>query len=320
MTGLRHPGHVVILGSGAMGCLFGGILSRGGLNVTLVDVWEEHVQAIRRNGLRFEGHLAGAPIRLPATTDVDSVPPADIVSVQCKAMDTRAAVSSAAGLFHEGTVAVSFQNGIGNEQVIASVLGPGRVLGGWTAHGASVRAPGVVFTYAGQPSHVGEMLGGISRRARDIAAALSEAGLPTRADADIVRGMWKKMMINIGLSAPSAFTGLSIRRTAAAPGMREVIQAALAEAEAVARAAGVRVSAAEGGRLLDALVGPGGTGNNRSSLCEDVRKRRPTEIDYINGTVVRLGRRFGIPTPVNATFVAAVKGLESGYSKSGPAP
>lgn len=319
MADLDYPNHIVILGAGAMGCLFGGILKEGGLNVSLVDVWVEHVEAINRRGLRLVGYGGDRTIPIRAATDVASLGRADVISVQCKAPDTETAVRSAIPLFGEGTVAISFQNGLGNEENIARVVGAGRVLGGWTAQGASVEAPGVVRNYSEFPTHVGEMAGGISDRARAIAAAFSKAGLPTEASHDIVGGIWKKMMANVGLSAPSAFTNLPIGQAAAVPELRAVIGVALDEALAVSKAAGIDLDAADTHGLLDELVGEGGTGANKASLCVDVLNERPTEIDFINGAIARLGREFGLPTPVNSTFVAAVKGLESRYMKRGSA-
>lgn len=313
MTRLRNPRHVVILGSGAMGCLFGGILKQGGLNVTLVDIWEDHVNAINRRGLRVVGCGRDRLIPVRATTDASSAGKADIVSVHCKAAETERAARSAVSVFGSDTVAISFQNGLGNEERLGSVVGRDRVLGGWTAQGANVVGPGIVRTYSEQPSHLGEMQGGISTRSRDIAAAFSRAGLPLQPSADIVSGIWKKLLVNVALSAPSAFSNLPIAEAAAIPEVRGVIDLAIEEAAAVAAASGVDVNVQDTQRLLDKLVGEGGTGGNKSSVCVDVLNERVTEIDFINGAIVRLGRKHGIPTPVNSTFVATVKGLESRY-------
>ena len=315
MTDFRSPRHVVILGSGAMGCLFGGILREGGLNVSLVDIWAEHVEAINRRGLRLVGYGGDRTIPIRATTDVACLDEADIVSVHCKAADTERAISSALPLFGTGTVAISFQNGLGNEETIARVVGSERVLGGWTAQGASVEAPGVVRNYSEFPTQLGEMEGGMSERATAIAAAFSEAGLPTKASADILGGIWKKLMLNVALSAPSAFTALSLAEAMAVPELLAVARLAVNEALEVARASGVNLDGEAIHRLLDDMVGEGGTGANKSSVCVDVLNERPTEIDYINGSIVRLGRALGVATPVNQTFRAAVKGLESRYIK-----
>lgn len=300
-----------------MGCLFGGILKEGGLNVSLVDIWVEHVEAISRHGLRMVGYGGDRAIPIHATTDAGSLGTADVVSVHCKAADTERAIRSAVPLFGDGTVAVSFQNGLGNEETIARVVGRNRVLSGWTAQGASVEAPGVVRNYSELPTQLGEMGGGISERAAEIAAAFTEAGLPTEPSADIVGGIWKKLMINVALSAPSAFTGLPIGDAMAVPELLAVTRLAVDEALEVGRAAGVSLDGEAIHGLLDDLVGEGGTGANKSSVCVDVLKERPTEIDYINGSIVRLGRELGVPTPVNQTFVAAVKGLESRYLERG---
>ena len=302
-----------------MGCLFGGILKEGGLNVSLVDVWVEHVEAINRRGLRLVGYGGDRTIPIRATTDVASLGRADVISVQCKAPDTETAVRSAIPLFGEGTVAISFQNGLGNEENIARVVGAGRVLGGWTAQGASVEAPGVVRNYSEFPTHVGEMAGGISDRARAIAAAFSKAGLPTEASHDIVGGIWKKMMANVGLSAPSAFTNLPIEQAAAVPELRAVIGVALDEAWRYPKPRAsiwTQRTPTDSSTNWSARAAPGA---NKASLCVDVLNERPTEIDFINGAIARLGREFGLPTPVNSTFVAAVKGLESRYMKRGSA-
>ena len=137
------PDHVVVVGAGAMGCLFGGLLKEGGLNVTLVDVWREHVEAINRDGLRILGYGGDRFIRVPAVLSAEALPAADVVLVQCKARHTKGAVEASLTLFAEETVAISFQNGLGNEEVIGEVVGMERVLGGLTAQGAGVEAAGV---------------------------------------------------------------------------------------------------------------------------------------------------------------------------------
>lgn len=300
-----------------MGCLFGGVLREGGLNVTLVDVWQEHVDAINTNGLRLVGPGGSRAIPIRATTDAAGVSKADIVSVHCKAHNTVEAARSAAPFLGDTGVAVSFQNGIGNEEAIAGILGEERVLGGWTAQGASVEAPGIVRIYNEQPSQIGEMDGGLSDRAIAIAGAFSRAGLPAEASPDIVAGIWTKLMTNVALSAPSAFTNLPLSGVAAVPELRAVMHQAVDEAAAVARASGIQVDPRATRRMIDRLVGERGTGDNRSSVCVDVLNERQTEIDAINGAIVRLGREAGLATPVNETFCASVKALEARYMHRG---
>ena len=306
---------VAVLGAGAMGSLFGSQLAEGGLDVTLIDIWREHVDAINDGGLRIVGHRGEHRVHVAATTDPAARGAADVVLVQCKAASTTAAVRNAlvAGLFRDDTVAISFQNGLGNEEMIAAVVGAERVLGGVTAQGASIEGPGCIRSYADLPSRIGEMEGGASERAASIARAFSEHGLETTASADIRHDIWKKLMVNVGVSAISGITNLTIGAAVAIPELRRMCYGAVAEAVPVAQADGVELTPEESREVLDMVIGPGGTGGNKSSLCVDILHRRPTEIDVINGAVVTRAERYGIATPINAMLVALVKGLESHY-------
>ena len=306
---------VAVLGAGAMGALFGSQLAEGGLDVTLIDIWREHVDAVNDRGLRVVGHRGEHRVNVAATTDPAACGAADVVLVQCKAASTTAAVRNAldAGLFRDDTVAISFQNGLGNEEMIAAVLGAERVLGGVTAQGASIEGPGCIRSYADLPSQIGEMEGGASERAAAISRAFSEHGLETTASADIRHDIWKKLMVNVGLSAMSGITNLTIGAAVAIPELRRMCYGAVAEAVPVAQADGVDLTHEASREVLDMVIGPGGTGGNKSSLCVDLLNRRPTEIDVINGAVVARGDRYGIETPINTTLVALVKGMESHY-------
>ena len=307
--------HVVVLGAGAMGSLFGGLVAEGGLDVTLVDPWREHIDAIRNSGLRMVGHGGDRHIPVEATTDPSSVRSADIVFVQCKANFNGAAAASLRHLFAgEGdTVAISFQNGLGNEEELAGYFGNDRVLGGLTAQGANIESPGVVRNHAELPSYIGEMKGGISKRTRLIAKILSDANLPTEASENIRRDIWRKLMANIAISAVSGITGLNIGQIFKGHMADDVAYAALEEAIAVAGACGIELSSGEAREILGKIAGPNGTPQNKSSLRMDIENERPSEIDYINGAVVKLAREHGIAVPVNEALVALVRGIQHRY-------
>ena len=308
----RKP-KIAVVGAGAMGCLFGGLLAEGGLDVTLVDVLQEHVDRINRDGLRIVGYGGDRSIPVRATTEPSGLPAVDVLFVQCKAPYTKEAVRRVLHLLRDDSVAISFQNGLGNEENIGEVVGMERVLGGVTAQGAAVEGPGAVRNFGNLPTHIGEMGGGISERAQRIAAALDRAGLQTTAVPDIRQAIWKKLLANIAISPTSAITNMTIKQVFAVPELRETAFEALDEAVEVARAEGVELNAAETREVIDQIAGPTGTGDNKSSLCVDIINRRPCEIDVISGAVVQLGRKHDIPTPVNKTLVAAVKALESHY-------
>ena len=162
---------VAVLGAGAMGSMFGGLLGEGGLEVTLIDIWAEHVAAVQQSGLRLLGDSAERSVPVKATTRPAEAGEADVVLVHCKSHHTVQAVEAARSLFGADTVAISFQNGLGNEEMIGSVIGIERVLGGTTAQGASMVGPGAVRYYGDLPSQIGELAGGTSERAERIARA-----------------------------------------------------------------------------------------------------------------------------------------------------
>ncbi len=307
--------HVVVLGAGAMGSLFGGLLAEGGLEVTLVDPWKEHIDKIKQDGLQIVGFGGDRFIPIGATTDASEVKSADIVFVQCKANFNAAAAASVAHLFGESTntVAISFQNGLGNEEELATHFGKENVLGGLTAQGANVEGPGVIRNHAELPSYIGEMEGGISDRVKDIADSLSGAGLPTEPSENIRLDIWRKLMANIAISAVSGISGLNIGQIFNEHRADSVSYAALEEAIAVANAVGVPLSFDDAHEILGKIAGPNGTPGNKSSLRVDIENSRPSEIDYINGAVVKFAKEHNIPVPINETLVTLVHAAQSHY-------
>ncbi|HXX82736.1 MAG TPA: ketopantoate reductase family protein [Casimicrobiaceae bacterium] len=308
---------VVIVGGGAMGSLFGGLLTEGGLDVTLIDVWREHVDAINRSGLRMLGHGGDRLIRVKATLDPQSVSEADVVLFQCKAFANETAARSVRHLFRGETVAISFQNGLGSEETLQGILGEAHVLGGLTAQGAVVVEAGAIRNFGDLPTYIGEISGGLSERAVAIADAFTTHRLPTSASADIKKQKWQKLLGNASLGALSAATDMTSAEMVAVPELREVILRALDETAAVARACGVALAEAEKRAIFDKLtsVRDGGTGASKSSMAADVALRRRTEIDTIHGAVARLGREKGVPTPTIDAMIAIIKGLESKYMR-----
>ncbi|MGI9498569.1 MAG: ketopantoate reductase family protein [Geminicoccaceae bacterium] len=308
---------VTVLGAGGMGALFGAILADGGLDVALVDTDKDHIDAIDRDGLRIKGFGGNRTRRLCATTDAGRIERADIVLFQCKAHGTHGAAEAAKHLIEGGGVAISIQNGLGNEEALADVLGERNVLGGLTTMAGCRLGAGVIQDFSRVPSWIGEMSGGVSDRARELAAILSAAGLETKASDDIVRDIWKKLLGNIALSAVSGITDLTSTEVLAVPELKQTSMAALDEAWAVATAAGVQIDRAAALSGLEAISMAGGTGDNKSSLCVDLLNRRPTEVDVIYGSVIDRGRQLGVPTPTLNALASIVRGLESRYRQEG---
>jgi len=300
-----------------MGGLFGGLLTEGGLDVTLIDVWKEHVHAIERNGLRIGGHGGDRLVRVRATLNPQSVSEADVVLFQCKAFANDAAARSVRHLFGGEAAAISFQNGLGSEETLQGILGEAHVLGGLTAQGAVVVEAGVIRNFGDLPTYIGELGGGLSERAVSIADAFTRHRLPTFASADIKKQKWQKLLGNAALGALSAATDMASADMVAVPELRDVILRALDETAAVARACGVALADSDKRAIFEKLtsVRDGGTGASKSSMAADVALKRRTEIDTIHGAVARLGREKGVPTPTIDAMIAIVKALESKYAQ-----
>ena len=308
---------ITVVGAGAMGGLFGGLLAEGGLDVTLVDAWPEHIAAIKADGLRIVGVGGDRAIKVNATTNAAEVRSADVVLFQCKAFANEAAANSAKHLFGGATVAISFQNGLGNEQTLGAILGQAHVLGGLTAQAGLAEGPGVVRNFGDLPTYIGEMAGGLSERAVAIAKAFTTHGLPVSASADIKRDKWKKLLGNVALGAISAVTDMRSVEIMRVPELQQIVFRAVDEAAAVAAREGVALDVAEARQVLMKLVDTsgGGTGNSKSSMREDIIRKRRTEIDTIHGAVARLARQHEVATPTIDTMVAMVKGLQAQYLK-----
>ncbi|SDF01505.1 ketopantoate reductase family protein [Sporolituus thermophilus] len=302
---------IVIIGAGAMGSLFGGRLAQAGEEVWLLDVWEEHVAAIRAHGLTLVDTAAETSIRLNATTQADAVGQADLVIIFVKAYATQAAARTAAGLLGPATTVLTLQNGLGNAETLAKVLGAERVAVGTTAMGATLLGPGRIKCGGHGPTHIGSFSGGATPRLHDIATIFTRAGIPTVVDNNANALVWGKLIINVGINAITALTGIPNGQVMANAETRELVRLAVAEAEAVARASGISLPAADYFDQVAAVAQA--TRDNRSSMLQDVTHRRRTEIDAINGAIVAAGQRLGIPTPVNETLTLLVKTLEKTY-------
>ena len=307
--------NIVIVGAGGMGALFGAILQEGGLPVTLVDTNAAHVTAMRENGLRIRGFGGERTVWMEAFESACGIEMADVILFQCKSHGTRAAARGVRHLVEAGAICVSFQNGLGNEEVIAELVGAEHVLGGLTTMAAVMEAPGQIRDFSRVPSYIGELGGGESERACRLAKGLTQAGLETHVSADVTRDIWKKLLGNIAMSAVSGATDLTSAEVLAVPELKETSLRALDEALAVASSQGIMLDRDETVHGLAMITQPGGTGDNKSSLCVDILNRRPTEVDFIYGTVIRLGRESGVKTPTLETLAAIVKGLEARNQK-----
>jgi 2-dehydropantoate 2-reductase len=306
--------NVVVIGAGAMGSLFGALLAEAGHTVRLLDIWPEHVAAINAGGLTVERSGKTRSVRVKAVTDPAEAGSADLAVVFVKSAHTADAARTAAALVGRSGIVLTLQNGLGNADVITRIAATATVIAGTTAHGATLLGPGRIRHAGVGPTTIGRWAGESTDAADRVAAAFNQAGIETEVAADVRRVIWEKLIVNVGINAITALTGIKNGQILDLETTRELSRVAVAEAVAVAAAHGVtiREDAAE-----HVLAVARATAANRSSMGQDVDHGRRTEIDAINGAVVRQAESVGIPVPVNRTLTALVKTLEAHYPPTG---
>lgn len=300
---------IAVMGAGAMGSLFGGLLAEAGEDVTLIDVWKEHVNALNARGLRITGISGERTIEVNSTTDPSKVGQVDLIIIFVKSYDTAEAARDALPMASNETVFLSLQNGLGNIDKIAEAAGRKRIIRGVTAQGSTMMGPGEIY-HAGQgPTVIGEPDETSTERVERIAKAFKHAGIQTKISSNIMGALWSKVLVNVGINPLTALTGLRNGELLDHPEIRQVMRRAVEEATMVAQSLGIEMEFNNPVEKVYEVAEA--TAANRSSMLQDVERRRKTEIDALNGAIVELGRRIGVDTPVNETLVAAVKGLES---------
>ncbi len=311
-SGATEP--ILVAGAGALGSVVGGLLAARGWPVTLLGR-PEHLGAVRRGGLRIEGLFGDHHVRgLDCITDASALRERfATVFLTVKSWDTEVMTRAVAPHLAADGHVVSLQNGLGNLERIAAVVGQGRVLGARVIFGSEVVAPGRVrVTVEAAPVLVGSpdpsdpaRVAAATRWAGELAAA----GIAAAPTPSLVAELWAKVFYNAALNPLGALLGVPYGRLPEDPDARAVMDDAIAEAFAVARAAGVRVAwpdaAAYRALFYDRLVPA--TARHRSSMLQDLERGRPTEIDAINGYVAARGDALGLPTPVNATLTRMIR-------------
>ncbi len=300
---------IAIVGAGAMGGLFGAKLSLLA-DVWLVDPWTAHVQAMQRDGLRLmELDGTESVVRVRAVTDPATVDDkVDLAIIFVKSHQTTEAARWAGQLLKPDGLALTLQNGLGNLETIAAVVGAARAVQGVTSHGATLLGPGQV-RHAGQgPTHLATRPA-IGDQLNAVAALFTEAGFEVHLSDNLDGLIWGKLIVNAGINPLTAILRVPNGRLAEVEPARALMVAAVDEAARVARAKGITLP--YDNPQQQAVTVAVATAPNRSSMLADVLRGAPTEIDVINGAIVREGARLDIPTPVNQALVWLVKALEA---------
>jgi 2-dehydropantoate 2-reductase len=309
---------IAVMGAGAVGCYFGGMLARAGAPVTLIGR-PPHVEAITRNGLLLESARFRQRLTVTASTDAEVATGAAVVLLCVKAPDTEEAARALAPHLGDGAVVISLQNGVDNVERVRAVADID-VIPAVVYVGAEMEAPGCVRHTARGDLIIGDLPppdpGDEARRRRleSLAALFARAEVPCRVSDNVEADLWTKLLINCAYNAISALTRSRYGRMASHPGVREVMRGVVEETVVVARAAGVRLPdvdhVAAAWKLADSMA------DTISSTAQDVLRGKRTEIDALNGYVARRGAELGVPTPVNQTLHALVKLLAETASEA----
>ena len=306
----------LILGAGAMGCLFGAKLKQAGFDVTLYNRENETMKRIEKEGIQLiSSDETKHTIQIPVIYDSSELKKEyDLILVLVKAYATEAVLTDVYPIIGEKTIVLSLQNGVGNLEKMEKVI-PQAVLGvGGTGSGASVLSPGVIAHRATGRTNIGFVRNNDSEEYEKISDMLTASGLETAVTQNVQSVIWSKLMINVAFNSLTAISSLK-NGDAILPQAGEAIVKSLIEEAAV-------VAAAEGIELLydypveEILeIGRGQIARNQSSMLTDVLNERKTEIEVINGAIVTYGKKHDIETPYNQLVTHLIHLIEESYSK-----
>jgi 2-dehydropantoate 2-reductase len=305
---------VAVVGAGAVGSFFGAMLARAGHPVTLI-ARAAHVQAIARDGLRLDRAGRVEVVAIAASVELSAVRGADLVLFCVKSTDTASVAKDMAPHLDPGALVLSLQNGVENAPAIARQVTQA-VVPAVVYVATSMPEPGMVKHHGRGDLVIGAMRSSgaaeasTTARLQDLVDFFATAKVPVRISADVTAELWSKLMVNCAYNAISGLAQASYAQLAALPAVRELQHAVVAEVVALAAAEGVDLPLQSSLEAMDRIAPA--MPDQLSSTAQDMARRKPSEIDHLNGFVARRGRELGVPTPANQALYALVKLVESG--------
>jgi len=311
---------IVIVGPGAMGCLFAAFLSKSltcsgrqvKQEVWFLDKNKERTEKINQTGIIIEGISGNWQAKVRVTVDAKDIGQADLLIIAVKSYDTKEAISQARALLTHNTRVLTLQNGIGNIEIISEVVGNEKVIGGVTNQGATLLGVGHIRHAGRGETVIGRIDGKIPVEMRSIRELFNKVGLETRISRDIKGLLWSKLIINVGINALTAITRLNNGRLIEFEGTRRILRETVTEAIRIAKRKRIKLIYDDPLAKVEAVCEA--TATNVSSMLQDVLRKKRTEIDFINGVIVRQAQELGIPVPVNSLLVDLVKIIEASYN------
>jgi 2-dehydropantoate 2-reductase len=293
------------IGSGAMGSLYGGYLSKAGNEVYLVDIWKEHIENINNQGLKILEKDDVVNVTPKGVIDSKEVGKVDLAVVFVKSIATQKALESNSSIFGDDTMVLSLQNGYGNVEDIEKFVKADNIIAGTTSHGATLLGPGKIKHAGKGKTIIGKAKGETDDRVNKIKEMLEDAGFETEVSDNVMELIWSKLLVNIGINALTAVLEIENGRLTEWEESEDLVALAVREAVKVANNSGLQFNDEE--EIEHVLEIAKATAENKSSMYQDILNKRKTEIEKINGAVVKIGKEIGIETPVNETLTNLVK-------------
>ena len=295
--------NILIVGSGAVGGYFGACLSKAGNDVTFL-ARGEHLKAINRNGLFVKSINGDFSVKVKAKERPDKDDSYDLIIFAVKGYDLETASETIKDVVADDTSILSLLNGVESEHDLSKKFGAEKIIGGVAFIGSAIETPGVILHTTAGFVTIGEMDRGKSDRCKKIKTTFEKAHIPCKISADINKDIWSKMVWNVGFNAITAITGALVSEILANQGTRQTVEQSMLETINVATKKGIVLST---DLILKTIARTEKAGKIKTSMLQDIEKDKQTEIDFINGAIVKMENEVGINTPVNETLFGLVK-------------
>ena len=306
---------IAVVGPGALGCLVAGYLKKAAKEeIWLIDRSNERAEHIKKNGIKVETPGGSFNVSMNASAKPKDVGFCDLVIICVKSYSTEEACKDIKDLVGEKTYVLTLQNGIGNVQILNDNFGPDKVIAGVTNHGATLLGMGHIRHAGKGDTVIGKSDGRILGVVRDAANVLIKAGFDTKVSKDIDSVIWSKLVINVGINALTAITRLHNGKLIEYDTTREIMRDAVQEAVRVIKRKRIKLAYDDPIQKVESVARA--TAANVSSMLQDILKKKRTEIDFINGAIVRQGKSCNIPTPVNSVLTNLVKTIEASQNQA----
>jgi 2-dehydropantoate 2-reductase len=304
-----------ILGAGAMGSIIGAVLKKGGQDVILVDPYQEHMEKIKHEGLHLQMIDQNETVQLATCANPAEAGPADVVIILVKGFHTVAAVNGAKGLFREDTIVCSLQNGLGNEDILKEMFPHKPIMQGVMWMTGTLTAPGSVKANVGAGTAI--VLGSVDKTrgseeaAKNMVAHFHAGGIAAEFTENVQKHIWAKAVINACVNGPCAILRINVKSLFNHPLGMKLVEEITQEVVTVAAQKGIQLDYAA--LMADMVASVARAGEHLPSMAQDIRYKRKTEIDFLNGAIAAYGAQLGVPTPANEYVARFVKIIEESY-------